>query len=30
MVTFGFATIVADHSIALGSGYDTAIEAPPA
>jgi hypothetical protein len=29
MVTFGFATIVADHSISLGSGYDTAIEALP-
>jgi hypothetical protein len=29
MVTFGFATIVADHSIAIGSGYDTAIEALP-
>jgi len=30
MVTLGFATIIADHSIALGSGYDTAIEALPA
>lgn len=30
LVTFGFATIVADHSIALGSGYDKAIEALPA
>ncbi len=30
MVTLGFATIIADHSISLGSGYDTAIEALPA
>ena len=27
MATFGFATIIADHSIAIGSGYDNAIEA---
>jgi triacylglycerol lipase len=30
MATFGWATIVGDHSIAIGSGYDTAIEALPA
>ena len=30
MMTRGFATIVADHSISLGSGYDKAIEALPA
>jgi hypothetical protein len=29
LATFGFATIVADHSIAIGSGYDTAIETLP-
>jgi triacylglycerol lipase len=30
MVTFGFATIIADHSIAVGtSGYDNAIESLP-
>ena len=26
MTTFGFATIVDDHSISLGSGYDKAID----